>query len=333
MHLVSVVLGSTLIATSARSDQASVAHALFEAGARARDAGDFKTACEKFLASQELDPAPGTTLNIADCKEQLGQLAQAWQQYTEAVERLPQSDPRAGYAASKAEELRLRLPRVTLEWKANQAAGSVYIDETPLPPSAIGVALPVDPGQHTYLVKADGHADQEFSVDLAEAENQTIELFVGTPLSQGSTVAKTETERSPIPSEAAPNNSPGWTKSHWGWLSVGVGGAGLLAGGVTGILAIDQAKTVKDDCDTEANFCRTQAGKDAADAGRTLATASTIAFAMGGIFTAVGVTLILVDSSHKTPKDINAARVDEPAFSLFVRAQASCSSLNLKGTF
>ena len=94
----------------AAADEAA-AEALFEAGAAARDEGDYATACEKFQASNDLDPAPGTILNLADCREQLGQLAQAWQFYREAAEKLPAGDERAAYSKEKADELKPLLPR------------------------------------------------------------------------------------------------------------------------------------------------------------------------------------------------------------------------------
>jgi tetratricopeptide (TPR) repeat protein len=78
------------------------AQALFKQGRDAAKRGDHATACEKFAESYRLDPAPGTLLNLGDCKERLGMLASAWQYYTAAAEQL--SDERTDIARQRSRD-------------------------------------------------------------------------------------------------------------------------------------------------------------------------------------------------------------------------------------
>src|SRR5437764_5986851 len=62
----------------------ATAEALFEDGKRLASAGEYAAACPKFAASQKLDPAVGTALNLADCYEKLGRTACAWAEFRSA---------------------------------------------------------------------------------------------------------------------------------------------------------------------------------------------------------------------------------------------------------
>jgi hypothetical protein len=62
----------------AQSGDRAGAEALFEAGREALDKGDYEVACQRFEESNRLESAAGTILNLANCREQLGQLASAW---------------------------------------------------------------------------------------------------------------------------------------------------------------------------------------------------------------------------------------------------------------
>ncbi|MBI4699913.1 MAG: hypothetical protein HY744_01895 [Deltaproteobacteria bacterium] len=74
--------------------------------------GIFSTACERFRASEKLDPAPGTTLNLAECEQRRGQLATAWELFRAVASKLPPGDPRRPVAERRLAELAPQLPRV-----------------------------------------------------------------------------------------------------------------------------------------------------------------------------------------------------------------------------
>src|SRR5688500_10877054 len=96
--LVALSLTAAAPDASAQSTDPAAAEALFREGRALADAGDYGGACAKFRESERLDPAIGTTFNIADCEERQGHVARAWTLYREVAQRLPASDGRRAIA-------------------------------------------------------------------------------------------------------------------------------------------------------------------------------------------------------------------------------------------
>src|SRR5262245_45036936 len=61
------------------------AQAVFEDAKKLMAKGDYAAACPKFADSQQLDPAPGTQFNLANCYEKNGQTASAWATFKSAA--------------------------------------------------------------------------------------------------------------------------------------------------------------------------------------------------------------------------------------------------------
>src|ERR1700722_8909097 len=61
------------------------AEVLFFEGKQLMLAGKYAAACAKLAASERLDPAAGTLMNLADCYEKNGQLASAWVTFRDAA--------------------------------------------------------------------------------------------------------------------------------------------------------------------------------------------------------------------------------------------------------
>lgn len=306
-----------LSAPRAHADEAT-AQALFEAGVAARENGELSTACDQFEASNDLDSAPGTVLNLADCREQLGQLAQAWQRYVEVSEILPSDDERVPYARKKAEELKARLPSVTLSWALDTTRGEIYLDGKRLPESVVGVPLPVDPGAHRYVVRSPDRQDAVIEVSLREGESKALELAAG-PLRALPSEGQASAPQGSEASDSDPLRMVAWT-------SLGAGAASLAVGTITGIMAMGKASTVEEDCLDD--YCRTQEGKDAADAGNTLATVSTVTFIAGGVLAATGITLLVVGPDSEQESAARSRRLSIAAGPLI-----GGGALRLKGAF
>src|SRR4051812_11420178 len=92
--------------------QEAAADALFDSARTALAKGDFERACEQFRASDKLDPAPGTELNLADCEEKRGRLASAWELFRTVEEKLSANDERLPVAHGRALALEARVPRL-----------------------------------------------------------------------------------------------------------------------------------------------------------------------------------------------------------------------------
>jgi hypothetical protein len=286
------------VAAAAFAGDPVAAEALFREGRAAAKRGDHATACAKFAESHRLDPAPGTLLNLGDCKAQLGLLASAWQYYREAADRLA-GDPRAAMARKRAAEIEPRLSRLTLEL-APGAPGDTRVarDDVTLGDASLGVALPVDPGEHRINVRAPGREDRHYRVSLAEAESKTLAVEPGPPAKRAPAPPRADTPpagNTTPPGKETPAEAPSGISRPLGFVVLGLGVAGVAAGAVTGIMTIDRKNTVEADC--PGGVCATSAGLDAASEGKTLSLVSTIAFAAGAAGLGLGTYLIIAGGS------------------------------------
>lgn len=283
------VLALGLVPVAARAEQhdSAAADALFEQGRKAADAGDFVTACQKFYESNRLDPAPGTVLNIADCEEKQGHVATAWTRFEEARQRLPESDERAGIARQRAQQLKPRIPLLTVRLVAPPAGARVLRDGIELGAASLDTPLPVDPGPHEIVVEAPGRARGSLRFSLAERETKTVEVRAGAEAEQR--------KRLPPP----PSNS----SSTLGWILGGVGVVGLGVGTVTGLMVLGKKSTADDHC--PGKRCD-QTGVDAAEDGRALSPVSTVGFIVGALGLATGAYLLL-SSDEKAPSAVAVA--------------------------
>jgi len=295
-----------LVASPAWPRDSVAAEALFRIGREAAQRGDYRTACDKFTESQRLDPAPGTLINLGECKERLGLFASAWQHYREASDLLV-GDDRRPIADRAAAALEHRLSRLNIRLDpAAPDATSVRRDDIELARGSLDLALPVDPGEHVVVVKAPGHEPKQYRVTLAEAQVQTLVVEPGRE-------------------ESAPASANAHGVRTAGFVVGALGLATLGAGIVTGVITLGRKSTVEDNC--VAGFCN-QTGVDAAAQGRSLSTASTVTFVVGLAALGTGVLLIALDSS-----DGPAPSEPHPAVALGLGCSGAGGGVRVVGTF
>lgn len=263
----------------------AAAEALFRAGREAADRHDYAAARAKFLESQRLDPAPGTLLNIADCEEHLGLVASAWEHLVAAADQLPRGDDRVPFTRARIASVERRLPRLTLTLSPLAPAGTrVLRDGVEVRAAALGVPVPVDPGEHEIVVLAPGRARSSSHVAVREAETKEVALEPGdetalpwpTAQARGDAPAAGQGGGAPAPGAEGGSSDPRGTL---GLVLGGVGAAGLAVGAVAGIMAFGAGSTFKANCD--ASGACNQQGLDAASSGKTLTTVSTVSFVLG----------------------------------------------------
>lgn len=143
------------------SDAKASADQLFNDGKNLRDAGDVDHACLKFEASLRLLDRLNVRLNLADCHEQQGRTATAWDEFRKAELQASMrgNADRAAYARKRANALEpLRAKLVISVPPASQLLGlAVKRDGTAVPSEKFGQPLPVDPGSHTVEASAPGY--------------------------------------------------------------------------------------------------------------------------------------------------------------------------------
>lgn len=312
-------LAVTLVlpARSALADSVT-AEALFQSGREAMDKGDAKSACDRFEESYRIEPKPGTALNLGNCREQLGQVASAWQRFQEAAQTLSPEDARAPIAKQRAAALVAKVPKLLLRLPPGADGWVVLRDGVELGRASLNLALPVDPGPHRIEVRAPGRAPNVITVEIATSEQRELELSAGPAQARA-----TATVTAPPP----PKPSSGGTRA-LGWALGGVGVAGVATSLVTGAMVMDEDSTVDRECVN--NRC-TPTGLDAADRGRTLATVSTIAAIAGVASLGLGIYFLVSDSG--TPSKAAAPRLLPRQAGLGLVSVPGGASFQLRASF
>ena len=100
---------------------------LFDEGRQLKAAGRIDEACARFAVSWQAERAPGTEVNLADCKEREGKLLEAWHLFDEAarVSERQGNTTRATFARNRAAAIEPRLQTLHIQLAAPIARGTV----------------------------------------------------------------------------------------------------------------------------------------------------------------------------------------------------------------
>ena len=160
MTKLSVVFLSLVSTSSAFADPTGAqAQTLFTQAKALVKSGKLAEACAAFDASQKLEPATSTLVNLADCREKNQQYATAWGLYLQAerelraltddssIELRALVKTRAGKLEPRLSTLAIRVPSASLV-----SALEIIRDNDRVEPGAWNQALPVDGG--TYKISA-----------------------------------------------------------------------------------------------------------------------------------------------------------------------------------
>jgi PEGA domain len=296
------------------AENVAAARALGLQGVQLADGGDCTSAIEKLSRAEALYHAPTILGRLGECQVVVGQIVLGTENLNRVVrEELPTTAPKAFRDAQERAKAALaaalpRIAKLTVKVEPADAAAQVTVAGMPLPTALFGVERPTDPGVHEVVVSAPGYVQQKANVTLTEGEAEELDIrlvkdpatAVAPPASPPPTLTVTSAPTSP----AVDRRGGGKALA---FVSLGVGGAGLVVGGVTGILAANK----KGDLACEAKRCPTSQ-KDTLDSARSLATVSTVGFAVGLVGVGVGVVLLLTgndanDATHAAQYQPRAA--------------------------
>jgi hypothetical protein len=275
--------------------------------------GKLKEALERALEAYRIASTPVTALEAAGLLDETGRLVEA-RDIARNVAAFPVS-PResdkgreARQAASTlAAELDARIPKIAI---AGRPAGvEVLLDGKPVPASAPTAWLGVDPGVHTLLVRAGERTCASISATLAEAEARTIDIHPVTwtclsetaPATAGDTSAPQPPPAPPSPPPQAETPSPPAAAHTGRWAGVAIAAAGVVAVGVGGAFALS-AKGSYDSVASQCNpmnYCDTSA-YNTRNSARSQADVATVIMAAGGVATAGGIVLFLLDPRSRS---------------------------------
>jgi hypothetical protein len=308
---VSLLLGTALVimlgALPASAQPKPPAHAaeLFRKGLDDMMAGRFDTGCPALGESYRLDPRAGTLFTLAECENKAGHVASAASRYQEylhlfatlAPDQQEKQRGRELISAQQAAALAPRIPKLTLVLPPDAPPGTVVKrDGIVVEPGALGTATPLDPGEHVISAEAPGKPPYETRFQITPAEQKRVVVELGPP------AATTGPAAPPPPAEPPSDGSALRTA---GLVVGGVGLAAVVAGAITGGLAVSQNGKAKDNC--SGTVCN-QDGLDAINRTRPLGNASTALFVVGGAGLAAGVLMFVLAPSAETEANTVAAR-------------------------
>lgn len=237
---VALFCGALAAASGALAAEPDPAQALYDRGLASMNAGRFDEACPAFEQSYKLDPLPGALFTLAECEAQRGRLATAVARYDEYIalyatlppdKKLKQGERDKTSRAQRA-ALAPKIAELTLVMPPGAPRDTqVTRDGAPLPPTAFGVPLPVDPGEHVITALAPDGSVTQTRVTLAAGEKKGIAVNVRS----GEPLPPEGPKPEPPPEPAAPAGGPSKALIIAGAVTAGAGVA--LGGALMGASA------------------------------------------------------------------------------------------------
>ncbi len=277
--------------------------ALYREGVEAASAGRWMEARLRFSEALAIRASPKVCFSLAQAEEQLGLVASAADDYARALE--------SATAAGEVEVTKAALqagatiaPRVphlrVVVTGATDATAS--LDDVTI---TVGTRVPVDPGAHHLVVRATGMRDVASTVAIGERQDLDVPVLLESapPPTPAPSVATT-------PISPAPAKGPSSDWRPWRTVAIASAGAGVVALGVSGYLALEanSKNNQSNDSGCQGDQCSPPAANLRDDA-LSDARASTVAFIVGGALVASGVVLWLVAPSRNSDASVGVTPV------------------------
>jgi len=317
-------LAVALVAPPSRAQSVSdtdraTARELGREGLTALDAGDMARANERLTKALALLDVPTLRVARARALRGLGRFVAAAEDCQAALRyRLSPNDPPVftdaqQNATKELAELEPITPRLTIQLSGG--TGSVTVDGVAWPPAVMGVARPLDPGEHRVEVSNASGQSQAHKVVLATSQREVLTLQV--PQTKGASagfVGGSKKEPSPAPPAEPPAEE---AKSGDHTATYVVAGATLAvtaAAVVTGILALGAKSEFDDNNRSDVSNSKKT---DLRDKASTLSVISTALF--GAAVVGGGISTYLILSSGEETSTAGAPRLT--GFGLAFRGQ------------
>ena len=257
------------------------ARALMDEGDGKIGRGDLRGALDAYLAADKIMGVPTTGLEVGKAQARLGLLLEARDSLLR-VTRYPQSaeEPQA-YARARADAAELaaqlagRIPSLQIDVTGPTDDSTIVasVDGLVVPPGTHRHARKVNPGEKVIRARAKGFRPADQRIALAEGEQRVVRLTL-----------------EPLP----PGEQPAGL-SPLIWIGFGLGGAGLIVGGVTGIVSLVRTSDVQSQCIQD--VCPASSA-DQIDSAMLLANVSNVGLAVGGVGVVLGIVGIAISDSE-----------------------------------
>ncbi len=242
-----LALAAALLASPAAAprslgeDAPEAAEMRYKLGIQLYRSKHFAEAAREFQVAWELYPKSARlAFNLGRCEERAENIEAALQAYEAYLKLAPEADDRPTVEATMA-ALRKRLqaswPKVTV---ASVPPGATVSVNGRAQPGSTPVVLRLEPGSHIVGLVLEGHGAASRTV-LVEAGRATAVSVPLTATGAAPAAASPATEvRETTPAGASSSLRP------WAWTALGVGAAGVVAGGVFTALAVSSKEAAEE---------------------------------------------------------------------------------------
>lgn len=268
-------------------------------------------ACAKLEESQRLDPAGGTLLHLATCRENEGRIATAWALYQDALTTAKKDGrkDRAKVAQKRIDALAPRLPRVRVHVSSKNRRGNGWVegfkvlrDDVVVGEAQWDEALPIDPGPHVLSARAINRKPWMAKIEVPPRAEEIIVEVPELEAEPRPDIAHGRTpEKAPPALVRLDDRDRGSAQRTVGLVGIGLGTAGVVVGSVFGILSISKASEADDQCAPPDRKLCTPDGKTAGDDAIARGNLSTVGFVVGGILLAGGIALYFTAPTPGSP--------------------------------
>lgn len=314
---VGLAMGAFALPARAQSDDdKSTARSLGQDGQDALDKKDFAKASDLFRRAVKIfddakAPVPPTLLlGFARASAGKGTVIASQEAYNRIIRQgTPPGAPALFVAAvedakKEIDAVSNRIASVTINVSGCDSP-QVTIDDNAVSSAVLGVKKPVDPGAHIVKATAASCSSGEQSFEVADGKTAEVTIKLKKDETPTNTTPTTSTAAPTTTTPAATTTPPApetpKSSSPNVPLAIGsfaVGGAGVILGAVTGVLALGKHSSLSDACPTGTN-CPQSLSSDLGTY-HTMGTLSTVGFIVGGVGVAAGIVFLVM--APKTEK-------------------------------
>jgi hypothetical protein len=252
----------------------------YDAGVALFDAKDFEGALAKFRQALDASGSPNARLYVGRCLIALSRPVEAYEEMAKtARDAAARAESEPKYAQTRdaaAAELVLLEPKIgklVIALADAPADAAVTLDGAPVEASRIGAPIAVTPGNRVVEVTTPSGTKERREIMIGGGETKTI------------AVSFPKTQSGPTPPPIKPDEPRGGAVRTLGFVTVGLGVAGMVVFGVTGAMSNNKFKTLEDECGSQR--CTDPKYADVVDSGKTLELVANIGL-IGGIVGLVG---------------------------------------------
>ena len=264
----------------------------------------YDRACPQFATALQLDPQHiRTAISLGSCEERWGKFLSALGRFEHArtlavaqsaAEKIVEIDGLIADLKHRIPQLRIIVP----ERIAKLDGLTVIHHGSLVRPDQFGQAIPSDPGACEIMASSPTSGVWRANVDLRPGN--TAEVTVGGPATatyqpNPAINGFSELNESPM----SRDTSTGGYRRGFGFAGIGLGVAGIVAGSVTGGVAISR-NSASDDGHCDANNYCDATGTTLRRGAQQYASASTGLFIAGGVLLAMGIVLVATAPTAKT---------------------------------